>query len=56
LSIRPRESGAIRYARARARRDRQMENAIEISLNEPKKNPPARPQQPPYPGRVWKPP
>src|SRR6185295_789148 len=35
-----------------ARRDPQLEKAIEIVLEELKKNPPARPERPPYPVRV----
>ncbi|HEV2852213.1 MAG TPA: hypothetical protein VHC97_05355 [Thermoanaerobaculia bacterium] len=35
-----------------AGRDPQLEKAIEIVLEELKKNPPAKPQRPPYPIRV----
>jgi tricorn protease len=35
-----------------AGRDPQLEKAIEIVLEELKKNPPAKPQRPPYPVRV----
>jgi tricorn protease len=42
-------------ADVRAGRDPQLDKAIEIILEELKKNPPARPQRPPYPIRVKQP-
>jgi tricorn protease len=52
LGVPPDVEFGVWLADVRAGRDPQLEKAIEIILEELKKNPPARPQRPPYPVRV----